>query len=497
MSRSRAARGAWSACAACAACGHVPRVLRYECVANATFDGVNTTLQYRLRVPRAAPLPHDPPQDLTLTYRTVVGGTLFYVEEEGVNEEGVVSSTPGAEAEAEAGAEAEGGAWFSVGVSAGGAVAAAWRLGSDPLPRVARAAPRAPPPPTATPAPAAGVAPAPETRARLDHAAGCASSTTPSPRSLLDSMSSRRMLSMVSNVLVRYVALAWHWRGSVVALAWHWRADRRAYENSTDISVIEYSEGEDWAGDNSAGLYFKGCMEAVHVGSLLLPYFGEERLFVGGAAALLAAQAHWALVAGRPWGAAGAGAVGCLLCVPRDCGRGRCADPRAAAACACPAGYRGARCQIDIDECVDNECQNGATCKDGVNSYECLCAAGFQGPMCVSEDGTSAGHRAQGGTCWRPGFRCLCRPGGRPQARGGPSSGPPPCPPPRPLPGHPPDPVTGKNYTCECFEGFEGENCEIAFCEREPCKNGGVCVTDGGKVPLVYLGIFEEWECCR
>ncbi|CAH2216289.1 jg227 [Pararge aegeria aegeria] len=47
----------------------------YECVSNATFDGLNTTLSYRLRVPRATALaadplePHDLPDSLTITYR--------------------------------------------------------------------------------------------------------------------------------------------------------------------------------------------------------------------------------------------------------------------------------------------------------------------------------------------------------------------------------------------------------------------------------------------
>lgn len=39
----------------------------------------------------------------------------------------------------------------------------------------------------------------------------------------------------------------------------------------------------------------QGCIGAVHVGALLLPYFTEEELFVGAAAALLAAQPHYAL----------------------------------------------------------------------------------------------------------------------------------------------------------------------------------------------------------
>lgn len=44
------------------------------------------------------------------------------------------------------------------------------------------------------------------------------------------------------------------------------------------------------------GCVFQGCMGAVHVGGLLLPFFTEEELFVGATAALLAAQPHYALL---------------------------------------------------------------------------------------------------------------------------------------------------------------------------------------------------------
>lgn len=40
----------------------------------------------------------------------------------------------------------------------------------------------------------------------------------------------------------------------------------------------------------------QGCLGAVHVGGLLLPYFSEAELFVGAAAQLLAAQPHYALL---------------------------------------------------------------------------------------------------------------------------------------------------------------------------------------------------------
>ena len=36
----------------------------------------------------------------------------------------------------------------------------------------------------------------------------------------------------------------------------------------------------------------------------------------------------------------------------------------------------------DTDDCVENDCQNGATCVDGINDYTCDCADGFEGEDC-------------------------------------------------------------------------------------------------------------------
>lgn len=41
--------------------------------------------------------------------------------------------------------------------------------------------------------------------------------------------------------------------------------------------------------------------------------------------------------------------------------------------CLCPPGFAGPLCEINIDDCVDHECQNGALCVDGINSYRCVC----------------------------------------------------------------------------------------------------------------------------
>jgi len=42
--------------------------------------------------------------------------------------------------------------------------------------------------------------------------------------------------------------------------------------------------------------------------------------------------------------------------------------------CNCKPGYTGDRCQIDINECATNPCQNGAVCVDGIADYTCICS---------------------------------------------------------------------------------------------------------------------------
>ena len=37
---------------------------------------------------------------------------------------------------------------------------------------------------------------------------------------------------------------------------------------------------------------------------------------------------------------------------------------------------------VDLDDCVNHNCSNGASCMDGINSYSCNCSAGFTGLNC-------------------------------------------------------------------------------------------------------------------
>ena len=42
----------------------------------------------------------------------------------------------------------------------------------------------------------------------------------------------------------------------------------------------------------------------------------------------------------------------------------------------------GTVCEIDIDECENHNCQNGATCINGEGTYYCECQSGWEGPLC-------------------------------------------------------------------------------------------------------------------
>ena len=109
--------------------------------------------------------------------------------------------------------------------------------------------------------------------------------------------------------------------------------------------------------------------------------------------------------------------------------------------CVCPAGFSGLRCEVNIDDCIGNKCQNNATCLDKVGEYECECQPGFEGQFCDTKTAFCSGKT---GPCLNGG---KCR-----------------------------DHST--HYTCECPAGFSGQNCTINIddCANHMCQNGGTCV---------------------
>ncbi|NXP53717.1 SNED1 protein, partial [Heliornis fulica] len=144
--------------------------------------------------------------------------------------------------------------------------------------------------------------------------------------------------------------------------------------------------------------------------------------------------------------------------------------------CSCLAGFTGKRCHVDVDECLSQPCQNGATCLNGASSFSCRCLPGFRGTNCETEESPCESKVCQnGGSCQAANrtAACLCQPGymgvdcqtevneceSTPCLNGG----------------HCIDLVD--NYTCVCLEPFVGQRCETdsSNCEDQSCRNRQTC----------------------
>jgi hypothetical protein len=107
--------------------------------------------------------------------------------------------------------------------------------------------------------------------------------------------------------------------------------------------------------------------------------------------------------------------------------------------CSCAVGFTGTNCEVNIDDCASNPCQNGGTCSDGIEAFTCSCAPGFTGTSCETLIDNCAGLPCQNGGS------CTNAPNG---------------------------------YACSCAPGFTGAQCQtdIDECAVDPCTNGGICV---------------------
>uniref|UniRef100_A0A8C5E9N0 Slit homolog 1a (Drosophila) n=1 Tax=Gouania willdenowi TaxID=441366 RepID=A0A8C5E9N0_GOUWI len=141
-----------------------------------------------------------------------------------------------------------------------------------------------------------------------------------------------------------------------------------------------------------------------------------------------------------------------------------------------------------IDECEDNDCENGATCIDDVNHYTCLCPPYYTGEMCEEmEDVCAPGrspcqHHTTASMAVLLFPRCVCSPGyvgddcsvdyndcEEHRCQNGAQCV---------------DELNG--YSCICPEGYNGQLCEVppsplSVCELADCQNNAPCVERGGR----------------
>lgn len=132
------------------------------------------------------------------------------------------------------------------------------------------------------------------------------------------------------------------------------------------------------------------------------------------------------------------------------------------------AGFSGMNCETNVDDCLGNLCQNGATCVDGINSYTCLCPPTYMGHHCetdVDECSLKPSVCANGATCTN---------------------------------------LIG-SYSCICVNGWTGPDCSINIddCASTACFNGATCIdrvgsfyckcSPGKTGSFVYI-IHFNWE---
>lgn len=111
--------------------------------------------------------------------------------------------------------------------------------------------------------------------------------------------------------------------------------------------------------------------------------------------------------------------------------------------CFCPAGFTGAFCETDVDECLSQPCYNGGVCLDEPQGYSCSCPPGYSGINCQDQE-----TNCRNETCPE---QAMCKT----------------------------EPGIG-NHSCLCKNGYTGTDCDVTVnpCTfgENPCENAAMCV---------------------
>lgn len=129
--------------------------------------------------------------------------------------------------------------------------------------------------------------------------------------------------------------------------------------------------------------------------------------------------------------------------------------------CDCVVGWTGRNCDVNIDDCSPNPCQNGGACHVSCARINMQ----YPNKMSIVSIHTPPTHHAHSHT-----HTCTST---NPHPHSHPHS-------------HSKDGLN--TYTCACAPGYRGTNCEINIdeCDSNPCYNGATC-TVSTPLPPPYL----------
>lgn len=222
---------------------------------------------------------------------------------------------------------------------------------------------------------------------------------------------------------------------------------------------------------------FKGCLGEVRIGNMLLHYFPFDKVYNN------ATYKPKEYIGLKLDNSTNKQSIGCRLCFENDCKHGHCLNTTDNYICKCPPGYDKDDCSENINECLNNNCQNNSTCIDGIANYTCQCKIGWQGWLCDTDINECI--RQKDNPCFHDGicvnlngsFRCEC-----PDEFTGNL-----CQDPKLVTceNHKckngstcmdiVNDKTGDNFTCTCLPGYEGNYCDIPYCRARKCENNGKC----------------------
>ncbi|XP_036385762.1 protein crumbs homolog 2a [Megalops cyprinoides] len=177
-------------------------------------------------------------------------------------------------------------------------------------------------------------------------------------------------------------------------------------------------------------------------------------------------------------------------------GERECVDSVAGYFCLCPRGYGGADCKTPVRDCSVEPCLNNGSCVARADGYGCECSPGFRGERCEEDVDECLSRPCKNGALCMDGvnqYRCFCVPGFQGyhceidinECASRPCENNATC-------------INGKDrYACECLLGFAGVNCEteIDECASNPCQNGATCQDLLGLYNCECVPGFEGLDC--